>query len=280
MMEDSLNNREIIQKSIKLCKKSCQWLAPLLQEKELKIYADDENDLAAFPFGSYSVVEVPVQGSFYVDDIRDYIKDQLRKQIPWETEIQQLIKQFVIPGSIVIDIGAHIGMHTIAISKCVGDAGKVFAFEPYKKLYRELCMNLALNHCENVIPIRCAIGKQKDTIQVVPSNPFNEGGAFIKKGKKGINNAVIMPLDAFRFTNVSLIKIDVENMESDVIDGAFETISKSRPIMLIEIQGNEQRALLLKENSLQMKSEAIAKIEKLDYRLEFISLHDYIAFPK
>ena len=43
-----------------------------------------------------------------------------------------------------------------------------------------------------------------------------------------------MKLDEFELPRVDLIKIDIEGMEIEAIEGASRTIAASRPIMLIE----------------------------------------------
>lgn len=266
--------------ALSLCEHGYHCLTPLLDDEERSIYADDESFINDFPFSTYPIVEVTEQGLFYIDEIDDYIKDYLRANIPWEKNIQKLIQHFVIPGTVAIDIGAHIGIHTVTMSKCVGLFGKVFSFEPSRKIYREQCLNLALNQCGNVYPIRCALGKEKGIIQVVSSHPYNEGGSYVLKEQGGENTAVIIPLDDLQLTNISFMKIDVENMEADVLDGAVATILNNRPVMLIEIQGNLQRPEQLGEDSQLMKQESITKILNLGYRLERIGMtDDYLAFP-
>lgn len=277
-----LNASQVVtQEALNIYKIGYDCLKPLLDCEERKLYLDDENYLVSFPFISYPIIDVPEQGKFYVDTIDDCIKNNLRACVPWEENIRRLIHQYIVPGTTAIDIGAHIGTHTISMSKYVGPLGRVFSFEPSKKIHREQCMNLALNQCKNVYPMRCALGKGKGIIGVFSSHPNNEGGSYVLEKQNGENSAVILALDEFQLTNVSFIKMDVENMEADVLDGAIQTIVKNSPIMLIEIQGNLQRPLLLGENSQQMKYESIIKIINLGYRLERIGLtDDYLAFPE
>jgi hypothetical protein len=68
----------------------------------------------------------------------------------------------------------------------------------------------------------------------------------------------VVPLDDFAFEDVSLIKIDVEGHEREVIAGAELTIERSRPTLIVEI---EQRHL----GSASI-FDAFAQIVRLGYR--------------
>ena len=60
-----------------------------------------------------------------------------------------LFRQFLRPGDVVVEIGAHIGTHTVFFAKTVGPTGVVFAFEPQRVVHQTLCANIALNSLSN-----------------------------------------------------------------------------------------------------------------------------------
>ncbi|MDB2613562.1 FkbM family methyltransferase [Chlamydiales bacterium] len=255
-------------------------LYPLIDDEMKNIYLSDQENIYQFPHVKYRIATVKGQGKFYIDDVNDVIKKCLYKGRIWESSNQKLIKKYVKPGTVAIDIGSHIGTHTLTMSKSVKPRGTVIAFEPSRKIYYELCMNLTLNNCHNVCPVRCAIGKTKGVAQVIESCKGNEGGSYMVEDISGDNIAALLPLDDFQLTNVSFIKIDVENMELEVLEGAVKTIQGNRPIMLIEIQGNKERPLQLNENSEIMKQRSLDKIIQLDYKIVPIDKSDdYLAFP-
>ena len=260
--------------------KAKNLLMPLLSQKNAAVYNDDDAYIADFPFCFYNVITVPNQGTYFINDINDYIKNILRQRKCWEQGNQQLMKKYVREGSLVLDIGAHIGTHTVALSRYVGKSGTVLAFEPNRAIHRELCYNLAANLCNNVYPLRSAAGKDYGVIEVVTPLAQNEGGSYVIESKGSSNSAAILPLDSFGLNNISFIKIDVENMEADVLDGAVETILRCRPVMLIEIQGNAERPRDLNEDSEQMAAISKAKIENLGYSLTRLGQsNDYLAIP-
>ena len=72
------------------------------------------------------------KGIYYPTESRDscgVIKSLLSNRI-WERRIVELYKIIVKEGDIVLDCGAFIGLHTLELSKLVGDTGKVYSFEP------------------------------------------------------------------------------------------------------------------------------------------------------
>lgn len=245
------------------------------------LYSRDGEYIDQFPFVIYPIYTVDGVGRFYIDK-SDLIKDRLKNNIPWENSHAKLMKLFIKPGSTAIDIGAHIGTHTITMSKCTGRDGYVVAFEPHRKIFRELCLNLSLNECTNVYPIRCAIGNKRGIVNIVHADSDNEGGAFVIQDEGG--NSKLLPLDSFDFINISFIKIDVENMEGEVLEGAIQTIKRNKPVILIEIQGNTERANFLHEDTQKRSRYVIEKLQQLGYEVSSLndpeSPNDYLALPK
>lgn len=62
------------------------------------------------------------------------------------------------PGSTTIDVGANIGMYTVALATRIGPAGRVLAFEPVPQTSHRLRANIALNGLENVELFEAAAG--------------------------------------------------------------------------------------------------------------------------
>src|SRR6516165_8333277 len=50
--------------------------------------------------------------------------------IDYERLLQEAYEAFLSPGDIVVDVGAHLGRHTVPLSRCVSPGGQVFAVEP------------------------------------------------------------------------------------------------------------------------------------------------------
>lgn len=259
----------------------------LLRAKE-QIRGTNPHEIIAyiqeFPYSDYKVHSVPELGQFYLDAKVDVIKDRLREGVLWERHLQTLIRNFNLEKSIVLDIGAHIGTHTLAMAHAVGPDGLVFAFEPQPKIFRELFFNISLNNIQNVKFFWAGVGDRDGSIELSPLSFENEGETVLEGGTgKWVD---IVMIDSLNLDNVSLIKIDVEGMEEAVIEGARRTILRNRPIILIEIGAQFDREAKIKGKTaeLNLRLEAwmqkiAQKLAKLGYIIEQIHHHDFLAFP-
>lgn len=233
--------------------------------------------LNAFPIEAYEQHDVPGVGSFFIDDPSDMIKQVIVAGYAWERHQVELFEEHVEPGSVAVEVGAHIGSHTVSIARLVGPWGRVYAFEPQRKIYRELYHNLALNGLTNAVPLRYAIGAGETRItEMNPATQGNEGGTGIGAGG---DRAELRSLDSFGFERVSLLKIDVERYENEVLAGAVETIRRNRPAILIEIMGGEDYATASPAVRERIH-ETWDWLETLGYTVEPVEGHDYIALPK
>lgn len=236
---------------------------------------DDVALVQTFPKAFYKIYNVEGVGSFYLDSRVDIIKNELRAGRSWEDNIVALMKQYAKPGTQVVDIGAHIGTHTISLSRIVGDSGEVIAFEPQRKLFCELVMNLDLNGCKNVIAYRACVGDVFKTVEMLPAVLDNEGGTGIGKGG---DEAAMITLDSLQLANVSFMKIDVENFELSVLQGAKETIRKNRPVIIIEIMGNTYFPISDRAERVQ---KTLQFLTEMGYEASYIqgSWSDWLAIP-
>jgi FkbM family methyltransferase len=246
------------------------------QTKMLTAFTPGDAYMKTFPYEKYRICRVPSQGDFYLDTVQDIIKGCLACGYAWEPETDNIIVQHTKKGTIALDLGAHIGTHTLALSKAVGDDGLVIAFEPNPKIYRELCMNLALNGRKNVIPVQCALGNLNGEITICTPVPGNEGGTYVGGGGSMVP---LRKLDNFSIRNISFIKMDVENFEDMVLAGGRETLLASRPIIFLEIQGNMEQAAASGGNREGKTRVTISNLEALGYKVSRFSGDNYIAMP-
>ena len=165
-----------------------------------------------------------------------YVGASLRKYGEWSEAELMLFQQLVPPGSVVVEGGANIGPHTVALSKLVGATGEVHAFEPQRLVFQTLCANLALNGCANVYAYHAAVGARNGEVLVPaapPDRPENFGGI----GLQGVSSGERTPLrriDDLDLRACRLIKLDVEGMEAEALQGAAETVRRLRPLLYVE----------------------------------------------
>lgn len=162
----------------------------------------------------------------------------------------EVFKQICKANDTIIEIGANIGTHTQYFSKAVGDKGKVFAFEPQRVVFQTLCANIALNSMTNVYTYQMALGKEEKTI-VIPPFDYNKEGNFGGISVDSFNSGEPVEqktLDSLidYFQSVKFMKIDVEGMEKEVLEGSQKIINKFKPILYVENDRQEKSSELIK----------------------------------
>lgn len=151
-----------------------------------------------------------------------------------EQYAEELFKLVLRPGGCAYDIGANIGYFTRVLSKIVGNNGRIRAFEPMPSALRLLRINtadlsnvfihdLAVTDNNGVAPF--AVRAHGDTSSLGESK---DGSLQINVDTVRLDD--LRPIDE----NVSLIKIDVEGYELEVLKGATKVIASCRPILYFE----------------------------------------------
>src|SRR5262249_54417426 len=145
------------------------------------------------------------------------------------------LQQLTRPGMTVLEVGANIGVFTVPLARFV-HPGRVIAFEPQRIMYQILCGNLALNAIDNVVAHNSAAGRSTGSI-TVPSVDYTKLGNFGAVSLTGSRQGDIVPLvtiDSLVLPSCHLIKIDVQGMELDVLEGATSTLQQFRPLLYVE----------------------------------------------
>ena len=152
-------------------------------------------------------------------------------------------------GVVAIDCGANIGVHTIEWATHMTGGGSVLSIEAQERIYYALAGNIAINNCFNAIAIHAAVSSESGLLAIPTPNylvPSSFGSLELRQrnGNEFIGQAVDyaqntatvrkLALDEFKLPRLDLIKLDVEGMELEALEGAKETIKRTHPIMLIE----------------------------------------------
>lgn len=159
----------------------------------------------------------------------------------WAQREIDFLAHFIAPGSTVLDIGAFIGTHTLAFSSLAGDHGTVIAFEPRVEAFELLSRNVQGNHRANVRLHQQGVADASTTIELHRLQPgalTNFAGLALEDdGGPASGLAYEVPLitiDSLSLPAVGLLKIDVEGMERQVLDGAGKTIASLKPAIFAE----------------------------------------------
>jgi FkbM family methyltransferase len=158
----------------------------------------------------------------------------------YEVETFNLFKSYIPNVGTFLDIGANIGNHSLMFALNYPKI-QIYAFEPSIVNFPLLYMNTRLR--SNIGLFKIALGSNNDSVHMNYSDPNNKGN--IKVDVTG-EKVPVMKLDSLNLPDITFIKLDVEGHEYSVIEGAFETINKYKPVIWIE-DFNQDTINLLKE---------------------------------
>jgi FkbM family methyltransferase len=158
----------------------------------------------------------------------DYVSDQIRETgEPYEADILTELRAR-ITGGVLVDVGAMIGNHTAYLAEFVPHTA-IHAFEPLPANIALLRRNVA--RFPTVIVHPHALSDRWHTVRLsVETGNFGH----TQVAPVGQSGAVAWPLDRFKFQDVTLLKIDVEGHEPEVLAGAQRTIERWHPLVVIE----------------------------------------------
>ncbi len=145
------------------------------------------------------------------------------------------------PG-VVIDVGAHVGNHTVFFSAVL--RRQVLAFEPNPLVFPLLARNVAASpSATRVTLLEAAAGASAGWGAMVSGCPVeNTGMQRVDPNAPGC--ALVLPIDSVlpRDAAVALMKLDVEGCEPLALTGALETIRAQRPLIAMEAADHEALA--------------------------------------
>ena len=197
--------------------------------------------------GIKTILVDSIHGSFKINPHDSIIGRSLKIYGEYAEHEMMLLSNFIETGQTIIDVGANIGTHTVFFAEQVGKGGGVVAIEAQPEIFNLLKQNIILNNLQNVKAINAAISSKNYNIKIPIIDYEQEGNfgalsfkidnidCYLPTRKTGISQKIpAIPLDDMNIEACHLLKVDVEGMEKEVIDGALKTIDKFRPILYLE----------------------------------------------
>lgn len=191
-------------------------------------------------------------GDFRILTFDMFISKYLEKYGEWADHECELYDKILNKNCVVIEVGSHIGSHTIPLSKI---ASYVIAYEPQRLIYQTLCHNISKNNLTNVCAYMAAVGNENKDIQLNEidykyyldnNKQTNTGGAEISKllSNTGYKLPMVRLDDHLdHLQSLHFIKIDAEFMEIDIIKGATKLINKFKPVLYFEFDHHKNKDL-------------------------------------
>jgi FkbM family methyltransferase len=156
-----------------------------------------------------------------------------------------LVKEFITPGAVVWDIGANVGLFSFAAASMAESSGLVVALEPDTWLV-QLLRRSALEQPPGsapvqVIPAALASEVSLRTLCLAnrsrATNYLAEFGTTQTGGSREQQSVVALSLDWLMdsLPAPSVVKIDVEGAELEVLKGAHRLFATVRPVVFCEV---------------------------------------------
>ena len=163
---------------------------------------------------------------------------------PESADLAQCVRH-AKPGSTAVDVGASVGNYSLALRKAVGANGRVLAIEANPAVYKELVCSTWHSGIETRnIAVSSSPGMAELLIPVDREGQAQEPAATLEARTRVGRRIQVerVKLDDLlqAAKRVTLIKIDVEGHEFDVILGAAATIERHRPAFVVEIEQQHQ----------------------------------------
>jgi FkbM family methyltransferase len=173
-----------------------------------------------------------------LDRITSYI---LLEQEDWFEDEIRFVRRWLRPGMQAVDVGANIGVYTLSMARCVGSAGRVWAFEPTPDSADLLQRSLAVNGAANVAVHRSAVSDRNGTIALaVSAHPESNAIAAAGAAREGVVECAAVTLDRIAgeedWRAVDFVKLDVEGHEREAIRGGAAFLRAASPLLMLEVR--------------------------------------------
>ncbi len=144
--------------------------------------------------------------------------------------------------SVVFDVGAHIGLYTLPLSRVLAQGGRVVAFEPSAANVRSLRRHLEINRIDNVEiqNILVAEANKDNVIFYEADGPDPMNAMQLSSKRKGYEKVFRQQVSLDQFCDAAKIfpevmKIDVEGAEFKVLQGAQQLLREKGPQIFLSV---------------------------------------------
>jgi FkbM family methyltransferase len=168
----------------------------------------------------------------------------------YEVGLTTMLLEHLRPGGVFLDVGAHFGYFSLLASAVVGRTGAVHAFEPTPSTYDVLSQNV--RDCANITAVNQAMYNVATTLDLndygVEFSAYNSlfRPRLREEQRQRVAGrvcpVVATTIDKYlgeRNLTPQFIKIDVENLELEVLKGAEETLRRRTAAITIEVGDDE-----------------------------------------
>lgn len=182
----------------------------------------------------------PIVGDFVYHPL-DYLSRRLFLYNDFEREELRFAMYCARGGGTMIDVGANIGVFTVACARAAGPTGRVIALEPGPATYDKLTETCAVLRLLNVTLIQAAAGRTNGTAELITPRTSRDVHQHLADAREhdaaGRTQIQLRRLDDLCGSDaerVALVKLDVEGHECAALEGAERILSAGRPGLIVE----------------------------------------------
>ena len=190
----------------------------------------------------------------------------------YELPLQKALSKYLKLEDIVYDIGANVGFFTVISAKLVGDSGHVYAFEPDPDNIKNLEHNIQLDSFSNITILEQAVARSTGTGELLLTGYSGSRtlSTTAKSESQKYQSCPKIPVKLVAIDDLvtqqmipppTVVKIDVEGAELDVLEGMSQTIKEFKPIIIYEIDDP------VRETFLKKQEEADAFVKQFAYQI-------------
>ena len=176
-------------------------------------------------------------------DLTDFVDQHLYLGAYEKQDYEGLISAMPV-GGVFFDVGAYIGIYTLAMARAAGLNGSVHAFEPNPISFGRLRQHAIQNGLANVRLNQVAVGSAEGRAKLNAPTKENSGAASLLTTNMPARfeahpiEVRVTCLDTYCrkhiFDRIDIIKIDCQGYELQVLAGASNILQKFRPRLLVE----------------------------------------------
>jgi FkbM family methyltransferase len=175
----------------------------------------------------------------------------------FEFDKQLLFERTITRGSIVFDLGGHVGFYTLLASELVGSNGQVFVFEPVPQNLLYLKEHIRLNHVGNVTVMEAAVSDKSGVVSFDEGPTRSMGHIVATNGKLQVRTVALDELiSTGEIPTPDYMKIDIEGAEALALSGAQSMLASAHPTIFLATHGSS------------VHQECCCLLHSLDYELQ------------